>query len=516
MKTHLKKFFSNYWVLLLLVVLKFVLQWIVVNPLYELHRDEFLHLDQANHLAWGFISVPPLTSVISKMILLLGGGLFWVRFFPALFGALTIVFTWLIVETLEGNLFAKILASCAVLFSVMVRLNILFQPNAFDILTWTILFYLIINYFKSGKSKWLFVFAIISVLGLYNKYTTGFLLVSLALGILISPERQLFGKRSFWIAIIILVGLFIPNIIWQVNNHFPVIGHMKVLKANQLDNNSSVGFLFDQLKFIAGSVLLILSAILAFIKYKPFRNYRSAGIAVLFVLSLFTILKAKNYYAFGLYPFLFAAGSVYFEKILSEKSRKIIFPILISANLITFLVTFTLVYPVYSPEQIRKHAASFEKMGMLRWEDGKNHQLPQDFSDMLGWKEIADKALLAYNMIPPNENKQVLVYADNYGQAGAVNYYNRETSLPECYSFCTDYIFWIPESENYKYMILIGNEPSNEVKALFSDIRLVGSVENEYAREKGTGIYLFKGASSKFSEAFYEIRKDRIDKNDIY
>jgi hypothetical protein len=41
----------------------------------------------------------------------------------------------------------------------------------------------------------------------------------------------------------------------------------------------------------------------------------------------------------------------------------------------------------------------FEKLGLLKWSDGKNHQLPQDFADMQGWKEMADKAFLAYKMI---------------------------------------------------------------------------------------------------------------------
>jgi len=70
MNLKLRRFIANYWVLILLVAIKFILQSIVVNPVYELQRDEFLHLDQANHLAFGFISVPPLTSLISKLILL--------------------------------------------------------------------------------------------------------------------------------------------------------------------------------------------------------------------------------------------------------------------------------------------------------------------------------------------------------------------------------------------------------------------------------------------------------------
>ena len=85
----------------LFILLKFVLQYVLVNDVYELHRDEFLHLDQAKHLAWGFHSVPPVTSWISWIILQLGNGIFWVKFFPALFGALTILVVW---KTIERDL----------------------------------------------------------------------------------------------------------------------------------------------------------------------------------------------------------------------------------------------------------------------------------------------------------------------------------------------------------------------------------------------------------------------------
>jgi hypothetical protein len=77
-------------VLIGFIALKFFLQYFLISPEYELHRDEFLHLDQAHHPAWGYRSVPPFTSLISSLIFLLGGGVFWVKFFPALFGALTL------------------------------------------------------------------------------------------------------------------------------------------------------------------------------------------------------------------------------------------------------------------------------------------------------------------------------------------------------------------------------------------------------------------------------------------
>jgi hypothetical protein len=516
MKTTFKKLFSQYWILVVLVIAKFFLQYLVVNPGYELHRDEFLHLDQANHLAFGFISVPPFTSLVSKLIMLLGGGEFWVRFFPALFGALTIVVAWLIAESLGGKLWAKVMTSLALLFSVMTRLNILYQPNAFDILAWTLLFYLLIKYIQSEKPMWLYGLAVVAAMGLCNKYNLVFLLVGLAAGLLMTKQRNLFGKAPFWKALVLLTIIMLPNVIWQIIHHFPVLEHMKVLKANQLDNNSSLGFLKDQLMFVSGSILLVVAALAAFSHYKPFREYRFAGIGIVVVLALFTALKAKNYYAFGIYPVLFAVGSVYIEQVLSKKAGRIVMPLLILSNITVFIVTANFVYPLYSPAQIRSHAEIFEKMGMLRWEDGKNHHLPQDFADMLGWEEMATKAYKAYQLIPKEEQKNTLVFADNYGQAGALNYYNRKSSMPEAYSFSTDYIFWIPQMECIRHVVLVGDEPDETIKALFSEVIRVDAVTNEYAREKGTGIYLLKGAKAEFTKGFYDLRDERISTNDIF
>ena len=52
MNVDWRKLLSNYWILIVFVALKLVLQFVLVNPVYELHRDEFLHLNQANHLAF--------------------------------------------------------------------------------------------------------------------------------------------------------------------------------------------------------------------------------------------------------------------------------------------------------------------------------------------------------------------------------------------------------------------------------------------------------------------------------
>jgi hypothetical protein len=65
--------------------LPFVLQ----NSFYQLHRDEYLYLAEGKHLAWGFMEVPPTLSVMAWISNLFGAGSFWVKLWPALFGAFT-------------------------------------------------------------------------------------------------------------------------------------------------------------------------------------------------------------------------------------------------------------------------------------------------------------------------------------------------------------------------------------------------------------------------------------------
>ena len=165
---------KDYWILILFIIAKFALQYSLISPEYELHRDEYLHLDQANHLAWGYLSVPPVNSWLAWIIKMLGNSIFWVKFFPALFGALTIVLTWKIVEELNGSLFAKILAASGILFSVLLRVNMLFQPTSLEIFLWLFLYYSLIKYFDSQKVKWIYIGAVIFGIGILNKYNIAF------------------------------------------------------------------------------------------------------------------------------------------------------------------------------------------------------------------------------------------------------------------------------------------------------------------------------------------------------
>ena len=479
-------------------LLKLVFQQLLIHPAYDLQRDEYLHLDQGKHLAWGYISVPPVTSWISWLIHLLGSGEFWVKFFPVLFGTLTIIVVWKIIEELNGNLFARVIGSLALLFSVLLRINLLYQPNSLDIFFWTLTYFTIIKYINTSNARWLYVAAIAIGFGFLSKYNIAFLVIGLLIGLLLN-QRKIFKERSLYLAALIVFIIIFPNILWQIKNDFPTLHQLNELSSSQLVNVKRIDFVKEQVLYFINSIFIIIIALAGFLFFAPFKKYRFVLWSYIIVISLYLFLKAKSYYAIGLYPVLIAFGSVYLERLAAEGWKKYLKPASIILLLLLFIPMFFLAFPVKSPEEIKKNNEVYRKFGLLRWEDGKDHDLPQDFADMIGWSELARKVDSVYHMIPQKEN--TWVFCDNYGEAGAINYYSKFKNI-KAVSLSADYINWIEFKNEIKNVILVkdphDDDPARvKEKPLTESITLAWKNDNPYSREKGSAIYLIRGVKAK-------------------
>jgi hypothetical protein len=497
---------KNSLILIGFILFKIILHYFLISPDYDLQRDEYLHLNQANHLAWGYVSVPPVTSWISWIIKLLGNGVFWVKFFPALFGALTILVVWKTVEELGGGLFALVLASLSVLASAILRINILFQPNSLDVFFWTLVYFIIVKYINTNNSKWLYATGLSVAFGILSKYNIIFLVLGLIPAILLTEQRKIFLNRHLYISIAIAFIILLPNIIWQYQNNFPTLHQLKELSERQLVHVKRFDFIKDQVLFFINSFFIIIATFISFFFYPPFKKYRLFFWSFVFSVSLFIFFKAKSYYAIGLYPVLLGFGSVYLEKILAQGWKRFLRPVSIALVVGLFIPIFLVAFPIQSPEQIQKSSQRYKAFGLLRWEDGKDHNLPQDFADMVGWSELAREVDSTYNMIVDKEH--TLVLCDNYGQAGAINYYSRFKNI-QAVSFNADYINWIPLDKEIRNIILVqeasDDDPARtKEKPWFEKIELTGEINNPYAREEGTKIYLLQGAKININKIIEE------------
>lgn len=484
--------------LALVVISKFALQYHLIADGFELHRDEYLHLDQARHLAWGFVSIPPATSFISWIIYLLGNSVFWVKFFPALFGTLTIVLVWKSVEALNGGIYARILAALGTMFSAYLRINTLYQPNSLDILSWAFLFFCVIKYISTKENKWIYWFAIGFGIGFLNKYNIFFLLAGLIPALLLTEHRKLFKQRALYIALGIGLIIIAPNIIWQFQNGLPVVSHMQELSSGHLIHVSRISIVLEQIMFFLPSILVLLFAFIGFIFYKPFKSYRAIVFSFLITLALFLYFKGKPYYALGLYPPLFAFGSVYLEYLTKKGLKRYFRPAMILIIIVLGIIYIPITCPVFSITEMQKNEQVkdfYRKTGQLKWEDGKEHDLPQDFADMVGWKELAGIVNSVWDTLTDEQKEKTIIFCENYGQAGATNYYGKE--YMGAVSNHDDYKNWFPQKEIENVILILGknrNVPEDYTK-VFGSVSYIGRIENTASRENGTSVYLLSNPS---------------------
>jgi 4-amino-4-deoxy-L-arabinose transferase-like glycosyltransferase len=465
------------------------------------HRDEFLYLALGEHLATGYWSNPPLIGLISYLSQILPGDpLLTTRLFPAIAGAVLVLLTGLIARELGGKLYAQVLACLSLSVSLLVlRGYSMLQPVPFDILFWTLILFWFLRYINTHKPVYLLLIGVAFGLGILNKYMVVFLAAGLFLAILFTPYRRLWINKYTWYAVVIAFLLFLPNLIWQYNHGFPVIRHMQELKDTQLVNVQRVNILIDQVfMFTFGSVVWI-SGLIWLLFIGKSRSFRVFGFIYLAVLMIFLILRGKSYYMAGLYPFMFAAGGVSWERLLKSAGWQIALAMLI------VLLSIPLIpggIPILSAGRLAEYYAKIPpKMGaeaLLRWEDGRMHPLPQDFADMLGWDELGKIVIKASDTI--SDKKRIMIYAENYGEAGAIDHYGKSYGLPQVASFSDSYLLWVPDTipSSIDLFFYVNYELGSDVDSLFTQVDSVGSITNPYARELGTTVYLCREPRSDF------------------
>ncbi|MEP6750025.1 MAG: glycosyltransferase family 39 protein [Bacteroidota bacterium] len=510
----MKKITSLQVLIFVLALIKFILPFLLQSSYYEPHRDEFLYLAEGHHMAWGFMEVPPLLSVFAWLVHICGDGFFWIKFWPSLFGALTFIIVAKTICSLGGKHFAIFLGFLAFITGAYLRVHFLFQPNFLEIFFWTLIAWSIISFVQTQQTKWLYIFGLSVGMGMMSKYSVSFFVLSILIGLLLTKHRTIFTNKHFYFSCLLAFTIFLPNLLWQYQHHFPVVFHMKKLQQTQLQYVSPASFLTDQLIMNLPCVFIWVTGLL-WVGFSPKgTQYRFVGWAYVSVIALLLTGHGKNYYALGAYPILFAFGAFQLEQLTAVRFKVLRYVFVLIAALLGY-ISLPVALPIFEPTKLVAYyqAHHVEKTGVLKWEDLKNHPLPQDFSDMLGWEEMAKKMTLAYNTLDSNEKKRTILFCDNYGQAGAVNYYGPQYKIPEAYSDNASFLYWIPDKLDFDNVVLLTDDEQEMqhpfIKNFITAV-LMDSVTSKYAREKGDLIIVLKGADTTFKKFMIEkLEKDK-------
>jgi hypothetical protein len=485
------------WILILFgVLLKLLMPMLLADPSFELHRDEYLYFEQGQHLDLGYLENPPFIGLLARISYWLGGSFFWIKFWPAFFGALTVVVTTAITRELGGRIFAQLIAILGVLFSAYLRIDFLFQPNFLDIFFWTLSAYYLIRYINSKQERYFFLLAIALAFGWWSKYSVLFFASAIFLSLVSTQYRSILKNKNFLLALLMGFILVLPNLIWQYTHRWPLIHHMNELRETQLRYINPMDFIKDQLLMLLSVVFVWIGGLIWFLRQQKFRV---VGFVYLFVALLLMAGSGKGYYALGAYPMLIAAGSVW----LQNRAEKRIW--LRPATIVLILILSIPLVPILLPMQSPVKMAAFnkkyrlEKLGILKWEDQRVHPLQQDFADMVGWKELSEKTKAFYEQLPDSAKTETIVYCRNYGLAASLKYFIKDKQLSEkVISDNGSFLMWIPDRLWFRHLIFVGKEMPGSDDAVFQhfqSVRTVDSCSNKLSREFGTKIIFFENAS---------------------
>ncbi|MGH7602271.1 MAG: glycosyltransferase family 39 protein, partial [bacterium] len=348
-------------------------------------------------------------------------------------------------------------------------------------------------------------------LAFLNKYAIVFFVLAFLLALLLTPERNMIRSKYFGIGLLLGFLIILPNLIWQHTHNWPVIGHMEELRRTQLVNVRVTDFILLQFIMNLHAVIVWLCG-LAFILFNQAgRKFRVLGLTFLFTIFILLMLSGKAYYTLGVYPILFAAGGVAIEIWFAER-RRLMKPVILAIMLLIFLPVLPYSIPVLSFDKMAAYAEASKKFGLegaLVWEDGRVHHLPQDYADMTGWRELAERVIAAYQSLPTADQAACVIYAENYGQAGAIRYYGKSHGLPEPVCFNETFVLWAPDSVGNSTLIYVNDELGEDIQYYFADVTLAGQVNNKYFRENGLQIYLCRNSRRDFQE-FYREKVGRL------
>ncbi|MGH7416574.1 MAG: glycosyltransferase family 39 protein, partial [Candidatus Rokuibacteriota bacterium] len=448
---------------------------------YGFHRDELLYLGMGRHLQlWG-LDFPPAIAIVAEMSrTLLGDSLTAIRFLPAVFGSAVVVLAALIARELGGGRIAQGLAAFCVLTNpLFLRSANLLQPVVMDQLIWAAALYALVRLCRGyGPGGWLLLGLVLG-LGVLTKFSVAFIGLAIVAGVLLSPLRTALLTPWPWLGLASALAVGAPSLVGQIRLGFPVLAQMADLRASQLDRIGPADFFLGQLLW-GPAVLLAAIGLYGLLAHSALRPFRALGWSCVAAFALLVLLQGKPYYAGPLYPTLFAAGALLFERAAEGLAGEIL-QVGTVAILLAFAVgTLPLGVPILPPPAMAKYAQALGVEAAVRTNTGEMLSLPQDYADMLGWEEQVATVARVYHTLPDDLRRHAVLVAGNYGEAGALDFYGPRYGLPEVVSPAGSYWFFGPGDRPGRVVITIGVS-QDDLRRFFDSVATAATVSHAWS-----------------------------------
>lgn len=429
--------------------------------LYGLFIDELYFLACGEHLAWGYVDMPPLTAVQCWLTrLLFGDSLYSIRLFPALAGAGLVLLTGVLVRQLGGGRFAQGLAAvCVALAPGNLAFDSYISMNSLEPLIWMGCAALLVRMIQTGNTRLWVPFGLLAGIGLLNKHTMVMFGFALVAGLLISAERRLLFNRWLLLGGALAFLIVLPNLLWEVRHGFPHLEMLANIRRNGRDVEfGPLEFMLVQVVYLNPLALPVWGLGLGWLlAARGARRVRFMGIAYLVTLGALLAAHGKVYYLLPAYPMLFAAGASAAERCLRARPHLgWLRPAYVGVVLATGLVAAPVFTPILSAETYLAYAEGLH-IPKPSIENRRSGPMPQHFADRFGWPEMVAAVARVYHSLPADERARCAIIANDYGQAGAIDFYGPALGLPKAVGVHVSYWLWGPRDHTGEVAIVLGD-----------------------------------------------------------
>jgi hypothetical protein len=273
----------------------------------------------------------------------------------------------------------------------------------------------------------------------------------------------------------------VPNLVWQARHGWPQLTLASDIRAEYLT-------LGERINFVVLALVLLSPVTTALWVYGLVRLFRAPDLerarpfawAFLLLVVAYFVTGGKAYYLAGSLPLLVAAGSVSLAQRRSSRW-------LLAAGLVAALAA-VVVWPAFLPVlPARTFGATFFS------------SLGEDQAETVGWpREVALVNRVA------DENHAALVVAQNYGEAGALEFYG--SSVP-VYSGHNGFGDWGPPSAKSTGPVVLVGYPT--APAWAEGCREAGRVDNGVDvdnEEQGHVVLVCAGPRGSWASVWDEVR----------
>jgi 4-amino-4-deoxy-L-arabinose transferase-like glycosyltransferase len=429
----------------------------VFSGRYGYERDELYF--RMLHPAWGYFDQPPLTPFLARTFTHLADAPWAIRIPATAATVLSVFILALITRELGGGRRAQALCAWGYGFaSLPIVMGHALLTSTIDFPVWPAVLLMIIRAQLRREPKWWLWAGTVVGLGMYNKLLIVVLLVAVAAGFAILGPRQVLWSKWVIGGIAIAVVIGSPNLIYQATHGFP---QLTIGRALEEHNGTDVRVqMWPFLLLVLGPPLVPIwwAGLVSLIRRPEWRPVRFLVAALPVLLVLVFVMGSQFYYYFGLLAVTFAVGCVPTGEWMSRRWHRGV----VTGVALNSAVSLVLGLPLIP----------LASLGSTPIPD-----INQVDQDSIGWPTYVRQIAAVYARLPTDVQRQTVMIASNYGEAGAIDRYGGNYKLPAVYSGQNALYYQARPPASATTAVFVGGEVPYAGQ-VFGSCRVAGHLDN--------------------------------------